>query len=161
MKGATVWNGNAPTEAFPDSMQYVYNRTHLPVTGHNKFWDSAVVYAKQNGGDYNFIIDEQNFKALPNEERFWDDLFANSSKWGLKTYEQVTFKFFSQYLYETFKMIKFKDWMNIQTIEFLPLVTNITLGKKWLKDMGSAALKHEMSIQYCMSLSRHILQRYL
>ena len=77
------------TEAFPDSMQYVFNVTKQFVTGHNKFWDSAVTYAKQNGGDYNFIVDEQNFKALPNDERFWDDLFSNATKWGLKTYEQV------------------------------------------------------------------------
>ncbi len=49
--------------------------------------------------------------------------------------------------------------MDAQTLEFEPLRNNITLGKKWLKDMGDAALKHGISIQYCMSLSRHILQR--
>lgn len=136
-KGALIWDGNAPTEAFPNSMQYIYNETKMPVTGHNKFWDSHVAYAKKNGGDYDFIIDETNFKALPNEERFWDDLFSNSSKWGLVTYEQ--------------------DWMDAQTLEFVPLMTNISLGKKWLKDMGNAALKHNITIQYCMSLSRHIL----
>lgn len=88
-KGALIWDGNVPTDAFPNSMQYVYNKTKMSVTGHNKFWDSRVKYAKKNGGGYDFLIDESNFKALPNEERFWDDLFANSSKWGLRTYEQV------------------------------------------------------------------------
>lgn len=137
-EGAVVWDGNAATDAFPDSMQYVFNRTKLSVTGHNKFWDSSVYYARQNGGAYNFIIDEQNFKGLPDDAQFWDDLFANSTKWGLRTYEQ--------------------DWMDAQTLEYRPLMTNITLGKTWLKQMADAALKHGITIQYCMSLSRHILQ---
>ena len=78
-----------PSENFPDTLEYIYNKTRLPVTGHNKFWDSKVSYARQNGGDYEFLIDAQNFKSLPAEERFWDDLFRNASKWGLKTYEQA------------------------------------------------------------------------
>ena len=47
--------------------------------------------------------------------------------------------------------------MDAQTIEFQPLMTNVSVGKKWLKEMGNAALKHGITIQYCMSLSRHIL----
>jgi hypothetical protein len=60
----------------------------LPVTAHNKFWDSKVSYAKENGGAYEFLIDQKNYKSLPNEQIFWDDLFLNATKWGLKTYEQ-------------------------------------------------------------------------
>lgn len=48
--------------------------------------------------------------------------------------------------------------MDAQSLAFDPLNTNLTLGKKWLNDMGKAALKHGITIQYCMSLSRHILQ---
>ncbi len=48
--------------------------------------------------------------------------------------------------------------MDAQTLEYRPLMTNITLGKIWLKQMADAALRHGITIQYCMSLSRHILQ---
>lgn len=37
-------------------------------------------------------------------------------------------------------------------------MTNITLGKTWLKQMGNAALAYNITLQYCMSLSRHALQ---
>ena len=119
-------------------MVYVYNKTNLPITAHNKFWDYNVEYAYQNGGRYNFILDEFTQRSLPNDQSFWMDLFSNSTKWGLKTYEQ--------------------DWLNHQTLDFTPLMTNITLGKTWLKQMGNAAFTNNMTIQYCMSLSRHVLQ---
>jgi hypothetical protein len=57
-----------------------------------------------------------------------------------------------------FTFVNFKDWMDAQTLEYIPLMTNITLGKIWLKQMADAALRHGITIQYCMSLSRHILQ---
>jgi hypothetical protein len=84
-----LWDGNIPSNRFPDTMAYVYNKTRLPITAHNKFWDQGVKYAYQNGGSYNFIIDKFTGKALPDDQSFWDDLFANGTKWGLKTYEQV------------------------------------------------------------------------
>jgi len=37
-------------------------------------------------------------------------------------------------------------------------MTNITLGKTWLKQMGRAALANNITLQYCMSLPRHVLQ---
>ena len=76
------------TPKFPHSLSYIYNKTGLPVTSHNKFWDKTVRYAIQNGGKYNFVIDDLNRKSLPNDQAFWNDLFANATKWGLKTYEQ-------------------------------------------------------------------------
>ena len=61
----------------------------------------------------------------------------DSAEWGLLTYEQ--------------------DWMNHQTLDFTPLYTDIDLGRRWLKQMGNAAEKFNITIQYCMSLSRHVL----
>ena len=90
-QGSFLWNGSQETDKFPHGLDYVYKKMNLPVTAHNKFWDHTVRYAKQNGGSYNFAIDSFTFKALPNDTNFWDDLFANSTKWGLKTYEQVYF----------------------------------------------------------------------
>lgn len=111
----------------------------MPVTAHNKFWDATVHYARQNGGAYNFIVDQANGKALPDDQGFWNDLLYNaSSKWGLSTYEQ--------------------DWLNHQTLDFTPLLTDIALGRRWLAQMASAAKKNNLTVQYCMSLSRHVLQ---
>ena len=35
---------------------------------------------------------------------------------------------------------------------------NATAGRTWLLQMGSAAARHGLTIQYCMSHCRHILQ---
>lgn len=48
---------------------------------------NTTTYAKQNGGDFEFVISGP--KSLPTEERFWDYLFLNAKKWGLSVYEQV------------------------------------------------------------------------
>lgn len=123
---------------FPHGAAYLYNKTKLPASAHNKYWDPKVVYAKQNGGNYNFVIDSFTMKSLPDDQQFWNDLFYNSSRWGLLTYEQ--------------------DWLNHQTLDFTPLLTDTDLGKRWLHQMGSSAQKFNMTVQYCMSLSRHVLQ---
>ena len=90
-EGCFRWNGNIPSTRFPDTLEYVWNKTGLPITAHNKFWDISVEYAIDNGGSYAFIIDEFGSKSLPIDQQFWMDLFANASRWGLKTYEQVDF----------------------------------------------------------------------
>ena len=116
----------------------LYGKTNLKSTAHAKFWSNLTVYATENGGKYEFLIDKNNRKSLPVEQVFWDDLFFNASKWGLHTYEQ--------------------DWMISQTRNFKPLISNVTLGRDWLIQMGRGAAKYNVSILYCMSLSRHILQ---
>ena len=35
---------------------------------------------------------------------------------------------------------------------------DLTLGRMWLRQMGNAASKNGMTVQYCMSPSRHALQ---
>ena len=48
--------------------------------GHNRFWAVDNVYCKQNGGDYDFVVEKKgdapdfNNFAWPTEQRFWDDL---------------------------------------------------------------------------------------
>ena len=88
-QGCFRWNGNIASAAFPDSLEYVYNASATPITAHNKFWDMSVEYAKQNGGTYDFVVDQFSRKSLPCDETFWTDLFRNGTRWGLKTYEQV------------------------------------------------------------------------
>ncbi|XP_048245186.1 uncharacterized protein LOC124119104 [Haliotis rufescens] len=93
-------------------------------------------YAKQNGGNYNFIID--GHKALPTEERFWTDLMSSARQWGLLVYEQ--------------------DFLDTQFDSVTQLHTDVHLAKQWLKEMGNGAAKNGLRIQYCMSYPRHALQ---
>jgi hypothetical protein len=49
-------------------------------------WSSDTVYAKQNGGKYNWLIEGN--EAVPLDQSFWDDLMAEAKAWGLYVYEQ-------------------------------------------------------------------------
>ena len=80
--GTVSWT--ARPDAFPDSMEGLYYNTSLPVIAHNRWWCSNTTYAKENGGDYDFSIDRNTGFALPTEYQFWDDLFRNSTRWGLR-----------------------------------------------------------------------------
>lgn len=63
---------------------------------------------------------------------------ANASSWGLHTYEQ--------------------DWLNKEFAGTKALLSDITLGARWLDQMAAAAVKNGMTIQYCMANSRHVMQ---
>ncbi|XP_048245143.1 uncharacterized protein LOC124119103 isoform X1 [Haliotis rufescens] len=132
--GVKTWVGRP--DVFPHGMQWVYNKTGLPVSAHNKFWSGDTTYAKQNGGKYNFII--EGSRAVPDDQTFWDDLLKSGREWGLITYEQ--------------------DWLNHEFVNVKALQTNVSLGERWLKQMGQAGIDNNVTIQYCMSNSRHILQ---
>ena len=90
----------------------------------------------QNGGKYDFAMD--GTKGVPLTQDFWDDLMESSRKWGLYTYEQ--------------------DWLDREFDDVKQLTTNATLARTWLMQMGTAAQKHGLTIQYCMSHCRHVLQ---
>ncbi len=73
---------------------------HCPCTcprfqGHNRYWSNETTYAKQNGGQFEFLIDNQSgdnghgHGAVPVQQEFWDYLMATSKQWGLEVYEQV------------------------------------------------------------------------
>eukprot|EP01013_Petalomonas_cantuscygni_P008167 TRINITY_DN20876_c0_g1_i1.p1 TRINITY_DN20876_c0_g1~~TRINITY_DN20876_c0_g1_i1.p1 ORF type:complete len:853 (+),score=147.81 TRINITY_DN20876_c0_g1_i1:312-2561(+) len=139
----------ARPDIFPGGMQAAHNETEWYIQAHNRWWAQDVVYAKQNnlGYDYDFLIEackssgcEGHFQgtALPLEERFWDDLIRNSTRWGLRVYEQ--------------------DWLYTHFDKIVALNTNATLGMTWLRQMASACARHGVVIQYCMSDPRHILQ---
>lgn len=60
--------------------------------GHNRYWSSETVYAKANGGPYNFHIQKaeggKRAIAAPDDQMFWDWLLQSSKEWGLVNYEQ-------------------------------------------------------------------------
>ena len=43
---------------------------------HNRYWATDNVYATQNGGSYNFIVENDTKRALPQDNSFWKDLFS-------------------------------------------------------------------------------------
>jgi len=104
---------------------------------HNRWWSNETVYARQNGGEYDFVVEHDAQMALPLEEHFWTDLLRESRKWGLTVYEQ--------------------DWLNDQFNEMKATVSSVTLGRDWLRQMGGGAMKNGLNIQYCMAPSRAAL----
>ena len=72
------------------------------------------------------------------EEAFWDYLLSTSKEWGLAVYEQ--------------------DWL-YNEFNGVPLLTeNATMARDWLLQMGRAAERNNLTIQYCMAYPRHALQ---
>lgn len=51
-----------------------------------------------------------------------------------------------------------QDWLDVAQYSVSALSTDAQLGRTWLMQMGRAADKYGLSIQYCMSFCRHILQ---
>ncbi|ESO98847.1 hypothetical protein LOTGIDRAFT_158797 [Lottia gigantea] len=123
-------------DLFPDGFQYLYNQTGWPAGAHNRWWSPKTTYARQNGGNFDFIVEEA--KAVPTDQAFWDYLFDSSKKWGLTLYEQ--------------------DWLDNEFAGVKALLTQIDLGRTWLMQMGRAAQENGITIQYCMSNPRHIMQ---
>ena len=94
-------------------------------TGHNRFWASDTVYAKQNGGDWDFIVEVDNHKSIPVEQGFWDYLMESSRAWGLKVYEQ--------------------DWLHNEFTGLDAVMESATLGREWLMQMGTAAERNGLT----------------
>ena len=131
-----VKNWTARPDIFPNGLQALHANLTVPWLAHNRWWAPETDYARQNGGQYDFVI--QNNFGLPTEQRFWDDLIRNSSVWGLRVYEQ--------------------DWLFTVWDNHPAVRENITLGRNWLLQMGAGARKAGVNIQYCMPYPRHLLQ---
>jgi len=112
--GVTTWT--ALPDVFPDGLQAVHEAIQMPFVAHNRYWDPTTPYAKQNGGQYEFIMDRY---AMPTEEQFWIDLFRNASEWGMRVYEQ--------------------DWLHNEMEGINETLTSPTLARQWLLQMGAGA----------------------
>lgn len=129
--GVKQWT--ARPDIFPNGIEAVQKYTRWPISAHNRYWAVDNVYAKQNGGNYNYVISP--LVAVPNDTMLWKDLMKNASKWGLTMYEQ--------------------DWLNVETLSSNDLAEDLYLGDRWLTEMGNAAELYNITIQYCMSLPMH------
>ena len=135
-KGVKSWT--ALDSVFPSGMDALYQKTSMPVIAHNRWWCNETDYATRNGGDYEFVFDDENGAAVPIETRFWDDLFRNSTKWGLEVYLQ--------------------DWLDVETDRISAFEHDVELERNWLLQMGQGAAVNGVNILYCMSYTRHMLQ---
>ena len=50
-----------------------------------------------------------------------------------------------------------QDFLVTQMNNIEQLQTDLFLGEKWLKQMGEAASRYGLNLQYCMALPRQIL----
>lgn len=132
-----VKNWTAMPSIFPNGIDSVVQKTGWPVVAHNRYWSADTDYAKQNGGQYNFIIEGDY--ALPNDSSFWQFLLSSAQReWDLWVYEQ--------------------DWLYTVYNDLPALQQDLFLGRDWLLQMGKAAEELGITIQYCMPWTRHILQ---
>jgi hypothetical protein len=132
-----VKNWTAMPDVFPHGIEYVSNKTSWPIFAHNRWWSTETDYAKQNGGNFDFIVESDI--ALPVSEDFWNWLISNAKRdWHLFVYEQ--------------------DWLSTTFDKLQALHENVTLGRTWLLQMGFAAERYGLTIQYCMPYTRHLLQ---
>jgi len=135
--GGGVTNWTARPDVFPRGFEALTAATGWRVQGHNRYWDATTGYARANGGRYSFLRDRGSGYALPVDAAFWGDLLRNASRWGLAVYEQ--------------------DWLDYELDHFAPLTQSASLGGDWLPQMAAGAAASGVSIQYCMSYSRHVL----
>jgi hypothetical protein len=111
---------------FPDGLASFHNKTDWRITAHNRMWSSENVYAKQNGGKYNWLIEGK--EAVPLGQLFWDDLMEQGKAWGLYVYEQ--------------------DWLFTEYVGTNATLQSATLPRQWLMQMGQAAEKADLVVQY-------------
>eukprot|EP00051_Salpingoeca_urceolata_P017933 m.248958 g.248958 ORF g.248958 m.248958 type:complete len:817 (+) comp19081_c0_seq6:1182-3632(+) len=131
--GGGVKNWTAVANIFPHGMEWVHEQTGWKFQLHNRHWSDNNVYALQNGGDYEFVM--QPPLSVPTTQRFWNDLIANKSNY-IVVYEQ--------------------DWMynefDLQCIRESP-----TIPRDWLLQMGKGSKASQTTVQYCMTYARMVL----
>ncbi|XP_072031492.1 uncharacterized protein [Amphiura filiformis] len=136
--GGGVQNWTARADIFPKGIQDFYNRLGLPLVAHNRWWSSDTQYAKANGGQWNFIVEKDAQKAIPQDEGFWNYLLSESKKWGLIVYEQ--------------------DWLNEEFEDMKATTQDVMVGRTWMNTMSAGASMNDMPMQLCMPMARHLLQ---
>lgn len=137
-RGGGVVEWNATTQAFPHGLNWFQRQVAMPFYMHNRMWAAENVYAAQNGGFYEFLVEEANHLAIPLTQVFWDDLLRNASEqYSMIVYEQ--------------------DWMFSEAEGLNATRESATLVGQWLTQMATAAGAVGATVQYCMSLGRFVM----
>jgi hypothetical protein len=134
-KGGGVKEWEPTDQAFPHGFDAFRKSTGWDMQMHNRMWSNDNVYAKENGGDYDFVLEDP--LSIPTEQRFWDDLMANKTEQGLVLYEQ--------------------DWMYNEWQGLNATLQSPTLGDQWLTQMSVGAEKSNVGVQYCMTFARMVV----
>ena len=130
--GVVTWDPEA--EFFPQGFPALTKRLGWKLVAHNRYFSFQSTYARQNGGRYSFVV--QGNSSLPIDARFWHDLFAERSDWGLA--------------------MLFQDWLYTVS-DGMDAVNEVAgLGQTWLSQMATGADAAGVTIQYCMALARHL-----
>jgi hypothetical protein len=141
--GTKTWSPADNTFPGPghSGLERLHNLTGWVYTAHNRMWSGEVTYAKQNGGEFDFIVPVPGGTegALPMTADFWKWLIGESVQWGLQMYEQ-------DWLYTEFTGVNGT------------LLRSATLGRQWLMQMDRGVHEHNLGLQLCMAWPRHVLQ---
>eukprot|EP00039_Didymoeca_costata_P008485 m.112767 g.112767 ORF g.112767 m.112767 type:complete len:859 (-) comp14102_c0_seq2:80-2656(-) len=120
-----------PTE-IPDGMT---NWLNSPTSLYNPMYSATNVYI--NNPDYEWLIDETKNNTIPLGQKFYDDIFANGSKAQMAMFEQ--------------------DFLCTTNTGTSLTKSDINHGKTWLVNMGKAADKANISLQFCMMNAVHTM----
>ena len=143
--GVVTWTAQSQSPYFTGGnagLRALVDATGWKVVAHNRYWSVNNTYATQNGGAWPFFMDastDANHMAVPLSQAFWVWLLESAVRdWGLTTYEQ--------------------DWLHNEFEGVSALLTNLTLARQWLLQMGAGAAAAGVSAQLCMAYPRHALE---
>ena len=145
--GLLEWEIRTDSDYFPSGGEIAFQKHSYPIVAHNRWFGPDVVYATDNGGEYNFIIENNTVSlpigppgsgvgpyAIPNDTNFWIDFLSDRRQWGLKTYEQ--------------------DWMDKQINRMEATQMSVGLGRDNFRQMNNAAERNFLDIQEIGSILR-------
>jgi hypothetical protein len=149
--GVKEWD--ATNSTFPDGLAAFAKKSDWKFQMHNRMWSDDNIYATQNGGKYHFHVEPQAPRgsgqksgpgesglSIPDDQQLWDDLMSN------KTENEIPLVVYEQdWMYN--------EWQGLNVTQHSP-----TMSRDWLMQMGEGAAKSNVSIQYCMTFARMVLQ---
>ncbi|MHA1378451.1 MAG: hypothetical protein ACTSRG_08720, partial [Candidatus Helarchaeota archaeon] len=121
---------------FPDGFQALQKKLGKPIACHSRWFHGRSKYTRKFR--FHKVGRLLNPWMLPLEIDFWDYIFKQAKSWGLTLYEQ--------------------DWMNNQFKKFKYLRNDVEHARSWLLQMGQAAAKQGITIQYCMATPAMYMQ---
>ncbi|MHA1372232.1 MAG: hypothetical protein ACTSRA_21235, partial [Promethearchaeota archaeon] len=139
---AIHWGEPPKKDVFPHGLKYLWEKMgRPPFMCHSRWFSPRSHYVDE----YDFYIQPPSWKSLnlplfaaPKSQDFWDDLFKAAKQWGLSCYLQ--------------------DWLSYQYDEIEPMKSDVNFANDWTLNMGRAAAKHGLTIQYCMAPSAFMMQ---
>lgn len=113
---------------FPDGLDGFQKKVHLPLATHNRWIDVNSPYRAK--------YDVPGLQST--DPAYWDEIIGYIARSGVKMYEQ--------------------DWLNY-TWEYSPkFQTEPFTATRFLDAMAGACAKYGLSMQYCMTLPRYLMQ---